>query len=64
MRQQHLLAKHILDFIEGQRRVAFVAQTFDHAGAALFGNLDALAFDLYHVHLQRLDEEVRGNFRS
>src|SRR5262249_4372878 len=56
--EEDFLAERVLELLEVQRGLAFVAQHFQHRRAALFGDLDAAVFDVHDVHLQRFDLKV------
>ena len=57
-RQENFLAKGVLEFLELQSRLAFVAQHLEHGRSAFLGNLDSAAFDVHNVHLQRLHQKI------
>ena len=57
-RQQNFFAEGILKLLELQRRLAFIAEHFEHGGPALFRNFHAAIFKMDHVHLQRFDLKV------
>ena len=57
-RQQDFLAEGILELLELQRRLALVAEYFEHGRTALFRDFHASIFEMDDVHLQRLDLKV------
>src|SRR5256885_1871636 len=57
-RQQNFFAERILELFELERRLALVAQHFEHRRPALLRHFHAAAFDIHNVHLQRFDQEV------
>jgi len=56
--QQDFLAESILELLELERRLAFVAQHLEHGRPALFRHFHATIFEMDHVHLQRFDLKV------
>ena len=56
--QQDFLTEGILELLELQRRLAFIAQHFEHGRTAFFRDLDTTIFKVHDVHLQRLDLKV------
>jgi hypothetical protein len=57
-RQQNFFAEGVLKLLELQRRLAFIAQDFEHGWTTLFRYFHAPIFKMDHVHLQRLDLKV------
>ena len=56
--QQDFLAEGILELLELQSRLTFVAEYFEHGGPALFRHFHAPVFEMDDVHLQRLDLKI------
>ena len=57
-REQDFLAERVLEFLELQRGLTFVAEHFEYRRPALFRHFHAAAFDIYDVHLQRFDQKI------
>ena len=57
-RQQNFFAEGVLKLLKLQRRLAFIAQDFEHGWATLFRYFHATILKMDHVHLQRLDLKV------
>jgi len=56
--QQNFLAEGVFELLEIQRRLALIAQNFEHGRPTLLRYLYAAAFQMHDMHLQRLDLEV------
>src|SRR6476660_2952855 len=56
--QQDFLAERVLELVEIERRLTFVAEHFEHCWAAFLGHFHASAFDVHDVHLQRFDQKI------
>jgi hypothetical protein len=56
--QQDFLAEGILELLELQSRLTFVAEYFEHRWTTFFRHFHAPVFEMDDVHLQRLDLKI------
>ena len=56
--QQDFLAERVLELVEIERRLTFVAEHFEHGRPAFIGHFHAAILQVHDVHLERLDLKV------
>jgi hypothetical protein len=57
-REKYFFTQRILELLEVERRLAFVAKHFEHGRAAFVRNFHAAILEVHHVHLEGFDLKV------